>query len=374
MVALYRAYLWLQVATGDLRGPDFFSFYAAARLFVARGGQHLYEAAAQRTYQDQVTASWPGHFILLPYLHPPYYTLVIAPLGGLGLQQAYVVMGAINTVLLAAAIAALVRSHRLGPAATAVAASLVAAFLPVFVVLVQGQSDMWMLLPLSCAYLAWVRDRPGWAGILAGLAVVKPQLALLVPALFMVRRSGRALLGYAATAGGLVLLSLPFFGIQGWLGWLRVVGPWAVAGDRDFPISGQTVYSLRGLLEGMPGGRPAALIVLGLLALGVLALIAVRERRPALDMALVVAASLVLSPYQNLHDLALLVVPGVAIGGLGRGGALRSPRLGAAVVALAYAAIELTTALGPQVAALAALLVTGYLVSERLRSIPARAD
>jgi hypothetical protein len=374
IVAAYRGYVWVQVATGDLRGPDFFSFYAAGRLFLARGGQHLYEASLQQAFQDRVTAAWPGHYILLPYLHPPFYTLAIAPLAALTLHQAYFGMAALSTLLLASTVVVLARACSFGQAQAAVTAALIAAFLPVFVVLVQGQSDMWMLLPLSCALLAWVRGRPGWAGVFAGLAVVKPQLAILVPALFVVRRSWRAVLGYVGAAGGLVLVSLPFFGIQGWLGWLRVVGPWAIAGDRDFPITGQTVYSLRGLLEGMPGGRPAALGALALVALGVLALVALRQSQPALDMALVVAASLVLSPYQNLHDLALLVVPGVVIAGLGRGGALRSPRLGAIVCGVAYVAVELTTALGPHVAALAGLLVAGYLASERLRAVQAPAN
>lgn len=370
MIGIYRLYGWVQIATGDLQGPDFFSFYAAARLLAARGGAHLYEVAAQQHFQDQVTSAWPGHFVVLPYLHPPYYTLVIRPLAALNFHQAYLAMAAANVLLFLAAVLVMGRAGGLRRSGTAIAGALTFAFLPIFVVFVQGQSDLFILVPLCLSFMFWTSGRPGWAGACAGLAVAKPQLVLMVPMLFLVRRSWSALAGYASTLLALVVASLPAFGVDGWLRYLGVITPWIVAGDRNFPITGQTVYSLRGLLEAGPGGRPFAVAVLAIASLATVASLAWRATRPALDFAFVVAASLVLSPYQNLHDLSLLVLPGIAVVAAARRGGLRSPRVGILVVLVAYTLVDLTAVAGPQAAALAAFAVALYLAWERLGPRP----
>src|SRR5690349_22489899 len=95
---------------GNLRGPDFFNFYAAARLYVFNGPAAVYDIAMQKQAELQVTGADPSRFVVLPYFHPPYYTLLIAPLGYLDYRHAYYAMAAINVVLLAAMILILARS------------------------------------------------------------------------------------------------------------------------------------------------------------------------------------------------------------------------------------------------------------------------
>src|SRR3981081_4218333 len=72
-------YIWFSFVRGSLREPDFFSFYAAAKLFVQSGGSAVYDLVLQRQMQLLVTSQAPDRFIVLPYFHPPYYTLLIAP-------------------------------------------------------------------------------------------------------------------------------------------------------------------------------------------------------------------------------------------------------------------------------------------------------
>ena len=113
------------------------------------------------------------------------------------------------------------------------------------------------LVPLAAAYTAWARGRPGWAGIFSGLALAKPQLLLLVPVLFIARRSWRALAGFGAVIGGLGLVSVAGFGLGPVLGYVNAVGRWAIGGS--LPTNGQivytdtAVYSLRNVLEAVPG-------------------------------------------------------------------------------------------------------------------------
>src|SRR2546428_9179196 len=115
-------------------------------------------------------------------------------------------MAAFNGRLAVLLIALLVRgSERIHGRAAIVAAALIAGFFPLFVTVLQGQSDLVVLVPLAAAYVAWSRGRHGWAGIFSALALAKPQLLLLIPVLFVARRAWRAPAGFSgapATAGG----------------------------------------------------------------------------------------------------------------------------------------------------------------------------
>jgi hypothetical protein len=82
------AYFWISVARGNLQGPDFVSFYAAVRLYVVKGGAAVYDLAQQKQFELQIFPQSPDRFIVLPYFHPPYYTLLIAPLAALSYREA----------------------------------------------------------------------------------------------------------------------------------------------------------------------------------------------------------------------------------------------------------------------------------------------
>ena len=358
--AAYYLFTWWRVFQDGLRGPDFFSFYAAARLFLSRGGAHVYELAAQQEFQGQIAARWgAASYVVLPYIHPPYYTVFIAPLGWLDFTSAYVVWAAVNLALATVALAVLLDAEDLSGRGRLLAIAVAAGFLPLFVTLVQGQSDLVVLAPLALSYRAWISGQEGRAGVLAGLAMVKPQLLFLLPVLFLIRGSWRALAGFGAVAAALAGVSLAAFGPAGIGAYLGVVAPWLLGGAGNWPISGQTVYSLRGLLDGLIGIRPTALAILAFLAIGVALAIAFRRPHRRLDFALVIAASLALSPYQNLHDLVLLLVPGFALA--------RARPPSPYVLAACLLALDLTLFVGSGLALAAVLALAAYLLVERIR-------
>src|SRR5207237_10110266 len=106
------------------------------------------------------------------------------------------------------------------------------------------------------------------------------------------------------------------------------------------------VYSLRNILEAVPGGGKVVAFVILILLLVLVALsLSWRPDKPRLDFALAIAASLVLSPHQNVHDLALLVIPASALADLALAGMLRWPHVAVAGPFFAYAAIDLTLAI-----------------------------
>ena len=367
---------WFTFVRGNLRGPDFFNFYAAAKLYITSGGSAVYDIAMQRQVELQITGADPSRFIVLPYFHPPYYTLLIAPLAYLDYRNAYYAMAAFNALLVVALIAILAKSSlRVRGRGWLVAAAMIAGFFPLFVTVLQGQSDLVVLVPLAGAYAAWAKGKYGLAGALSALALSKPQLLLLIPILFLARRAWRALAAFAGVLLALGLISVAGFGFGPVMTYLTSVGTWAVTGH--LPNTGQlvytdpAVYSLRNILEAVPGGGKIVAFIILVLLLALVALsLSWRPDKPRLDFALAIVASLVLSPHQNVHDLALLVIPGFALADLALAGQLRWPHVAAAVLFFAYAAIDLTLAINFWSAAVGALAVAAYLTVERMAVRP----
>jgi hypothetical protein len=132
------------------------------------------------------------------------------------------------------------------------------------------------------------------------------------------------------------------------------------------PITAQSTYSLRQFLEVLPGGRLTALGILAALLVPVAIALSWRPDVPRLDMALAITASLLLSPYTNLQDLALLIVPGFALVEIALGGESRWPNVAFPVSLGMYSAVGLSFLANSSLAALVPLIFTGYLVCERL--------
>src|SRR4029077_5334475 len=136
-----------------------------------------------------------------------------------------------------------------------------------------------------------------------------PQLLLLIPVLFIARRSWRALAAFAGTLGALGVVSLIGFGVGPVITYLGSVGAWAITGrlpnTDQLVYTDPAVYSLRNIPEAIPGGGKVVAFVILLFPLSCVALsLRGRPDKPRLDFALAIAASLVLSPHQNIHDLA----------------------------------------------------------------------
>src|SRR5260370_25789732 len=139
-----------------------------------------------------------------------------------------------------------------------------------------------------------------------------------MPILFLARRAWRALAAFAGVLLARGLISVAGFGFGAVMTYLPSVGTWAVTGH--LPNTGQlvytdpAVYSLRNILEAVPGGGKIVAFAILVLLLALVALsLSWRPDKPRLDFALAIAASLVLSPHQNVHDLPRLAIPRFAL-------------------------------------------------------------
>jgi Glycosyltransferase family 87 len=138
--------------------------------------------------------------------------------------------------------------------------------------LVGGQNGT-LLAGVQVSALLLAEARPGWAGALAGALAVKPQMALVFPAVVLRPGGTKMLLTGALTVLALVALSLAVWGPGAWAWFFTVAGPdevrqAAAPFNRFFPAAGITVFAMARSLGAGPHAAWAWQAVSSVAALG----------------------------------------------------------------------------------------------------------
>jgi hypothetical protein len=229
---------------------------------------------------------------LLPFANPPSALLLFKPLGVLAKIPAHFLFIGIS-----AAIFGLAATRLHGVRAAAASFLTPAAYKSIIL----GQSS----LLLGGVLLAGAQMPSLLMGGLFGLvAMVKPQLVLLAPLAFIVRRDWAALGGMALSCLALFIASLVLFGSQLWVDWLQ-----SMPAFRQSVMAGTSLSFVIA-----PAGRAAFLglpelpFLLGGIVLGCATIIlAARRSEREMLVALIVGTSLLASPYAHIHDTIALI-------------------------------------------------------------------
>ena len=292
ILAGYDLWIWLTNYLGDNFHNDFTFYFAAARLGLAHGWTHLYDLKLQ---QEQLDAIGSGIKVaqLARYVSPPPLAWLVVPLTQLPYQVAYWTWSAIL-------LAALVVAWQLATPGSGRqrVIFLVAAigWLPIVYGLQLGQPALLVAAAVAASY-ALLRQRSDWAaGAVPGLLILKPQLALLVPAALLVTGRWRA---FAASAVVLALLGAAS---------AIALGPRGIADYQGILSFATTVpenqaQTLAAWIHNLEVTR----VVQAVIALWTLAL-AHRLRRRGVETALAIALAggLAASPYVHYDDLTML--------------------------------------------------------------------
>src|SRR5579872_2912422 len=185
-VLAFAAVAWVRYAAGPtLRVgngfPDFFIYSALGHQLRDHGFSGLYDLTLQHHYQQAATG---GGANLLPFIAPPYTAPLYYPLGFVDLRTAYVGWAVATAALLALAIVLLVRAAGLRGRDAWALGVLAAAWLPLLVSVLQGQTTGLVVVALAISALAWDRGRQAAAGLWTVPALLRPHLILLVPLTF----------------------------------------------------------------------------------------------------------------------------------------------------------------------------------------------
>lgn len=298
-------------ANGFLIGTDFISFWTSGRMLHA--GANVYDTAAHVAAQREFHAI-PGEYTA--FFYPPGFLPFVWPLGLLPYFPALGVWLAASGAAFLAAVRAWFRSLGLrGPGIV-----VIAAFPPVFVTITHGQTSFLVAALLGGGMLL-VERRPWLAGVLIGLATIKPQFGLLVPLALLASGQWRTIAAAAVTAFGLAAFAATAFGPEVWTDWLAITRTASTAtADGNIGFA-KMVSVFAGLsLLGIPAA--AAMVVQGALSLALAAAVIVAAWRRAFTpglAALVLAGAPLATPFVLDYDLVLTAFPLAYLFARGRG-------------------------------------------------------
>ncbi|WP_232492210.1 glycosyltransferase family 87 protein [Novosphingobium kaempferiae] len=286
---------------GFLLGSDFISFWTVGRMLGE--GANVYDGAAHVAAQRAYFAPENGY---TAFFYPPSFLPFCRPLGWLGYFPAL----ATWLVVTGAAHLAAVRAWWRDAGVPAPLWLLFLGFPAVPIVATHGQTAFLVAALLGGG--AWlVRSRPVLAGVLLGLATIKPQFGLLLPVALLLTREWRTIGSALVTAMVLAAATTALYGAQVWPDWLA-----ASARAQDAMAEGAVGYAkmvspfaaLR--LLGVPTG--AAYAVQAVVSLGVAGLLAWaawnKRWSPGLA-ALTLAGAPLVTPFVLDYDLVLLAFP-----------------------------------------------------------------
>ncbi len=254
-------------------GRDFLNFWIAGRhAWDADPGRYYDMATYQQTMAPLVGANYPGQI----WSYPPAVLLVAAPFGLLPYLPALAIWSVIGPIAFLLALRQWTRDPRLLLAALLCPAAVFG--------LISGQFH-YIVAAILLTVLRQRQARPWLAGALLGLLIIKPQIGLFFPLLFLVERNFRAILAAGLSMLAIAALTALIWGPLIWLDYVHVGIP-----TQSLVLSDPTALSAPFMptvlmnLRGAGMSLAAASVVQAVASIAAAALIAWRFwRRPAAD-------------------------------------------------------------------------------------------
>lgn len=297
---------------------DFHTYVAAGQVGIQHGWSHIYDQTLVGVDQEQLAPTQ----VVQPFLSPPTVAYVIAPLGFLPYETAYVLWAVVLLVVFAAALAWAGVSTGWSK----------------WIAILGALSPWWVMeavnvgqiVPIEAAacVVAWrlLREkREVLAGIALAAVLFKPNNAILVPFALLFALRVRLFATWAAISAGVLLLVLLTVGVGGMSDYLaQLSGPLPKGSDN---------LTLRGALDAT--GTFAAILRIVIVA-SVLAAGHRLRKSPALVMPIALIGSLLVSPYLHPADLCMLGVAGFIAWEELRSPVWRAPLVAVWIVASPY--------------------------------------
>jgi hypothetical protein len=192
------------------KGVDFVSFWAAGRMVAEGHAVQAYDILAHRRVELAVAPDTG----LMPFPYPPPFLALMAPLAILPFALAFIVWVLLTGGLYAAS------ARRLAPLPYVLANP------SVLVDAMIGQTGL-LAGALIIAGAIALAETPFAGGVLFGLMIFKPQLAVMLPVALLAGRQWRAIAGAALSSISLVLLGLILFGPSAYAGFFHMLSHYA---------------------------------------------------------------------------------------------------------------------------------------------------
>jgi hypothetical protein len=286
-------------------GPDtvsFVGFYAAGELATEGHPEQAYEQKPQYEAEEKLTHRG---VLYLPFLYPPVYMLVCAPLKLLPLAPSFVLFDVVTAIFYLIVLRRILGETGYGWILPALA------FPPTLWTIGYGQNSFLTAALLGTALLL-VDRRPALAGGVFGLLCYKPQFALLVPVALAAGKRWSTIIWATLTVIILVGLSIGLFGWQAWREYFHSF--FGSSATYDFEIENANIF---GIISPFAGARLLGLsarraeVVQFAATLSAIVLVGwvwAMKAPLAWRAAVLTAATLIAVPYASLYDLTIAAI------------------------------------------------------------------
>lgn len=281
-------------------GNDFIVFYSSALL--ASGGEaaSAYDLAILNTYQHDVLGVEPE---ALPWRYPPVYFFFLLPFTYLGYLGAFWAWSALTILGLMIVI------RRITP--VWYLPLLVPLCLPVAYTMVAGQNGTLTAIVIGAGLIMLPRSAKV-AGIILGLLVYKPQLAVVIPFCLLAGRYYSALISMVVTAIVLVLMSWIIFGADPWVAFFQGLSSQTNSAFGADQVNWERIPTVViTAMQVFDSSRTAWMLQVGvaLFALTLAVWVWRATTEPGVRALALVASTPLVSPYIWDYDIAILIIP-----------------------------------------------------------------
>ncbi len=291
-------------------GLDFRVYWSASYVSLHSGAIHAFDPRQLFAVEAALLPDIPLERVYAPWVYPPTFQLLIYPLALLPYLASYLLFVCIGIAGTVAACAPAVRKGALPWIP-------VVAFPGIWVAAVCGQNSL-LTLALAAGALGLLERRPVLAGVCAGMLVIKPQLAVLVPLMLVCGRHFRAFGAMAVTGVLFCAVSELVFGLSLWLRFFDALS-WFNTSIVQHGAGGiwSAMPTTFAIARRLGASLPAAYAFHGAVAVPAVvatAILWLRRVRIEVRSAALIVTTLLAQPYLVYYDLAWLILPIVYLG------------------------------------------------------------
>ncbi len=300
---------------------DFRAQYAGARIAHAGKISNLYDIDVQHAAQKSFLPTLPKN-LLLPFYSPPVVALLLAPIGGLPFNQAYLLFCSVQLVLFLLSLFLLFRSTSLPKTQILLLST---AYTTIWMGILHGQlSSLWMF-SIALFWYLYQNNREFAAGLAISLLFLKLYLIIVPLIFFIVFRQWRIIGGIVTGIFVIAAVTLLIVGVDGVRHYVEFAGPMMQL-ERIHGVSKSHQSTLYGFLAFLTIGEygvkafvvPPIVLPLWIVGGGTVILVSVRKwlrvarsfraTREVLFLHLM-ALTLFLSPHTHNYDLSIFFIP-----------------------------------------------------------------
>lgn len=314
--ALLLGWAWTSKGFTDVTmarpGTDFSAFWGASHLALTQGPLQAYDVRQLTAVIAEHGTLGKGAELILPWLYPPTFLLMVLPLSLLPLTLSYLLFLAGTGFVYFRSIGVLVGAQR--PWRQGLWLPVLAA--PATLITILAGQNALLTAGVAGAAVYHLNKRPVLAGVLIGLLAIKPQLAVLFPLALVISRAWKALAAALLTAlvfAGISVLVCGWRTVPAFIANAQWVRASFIEGGANLWWGMLTPIAAARLAGASVTGAYAVQALIALTMAGAMAYVWRRTPAFALRAAALAIATLTVSPYLRDYELTWL---GIAIAGV----------------------------------------------------------